>query len=148
MQILEHQCLHLNNLISYKTIVEKKRLNELIKHIKDNVNSLQLYIKDNILFTASPVNDKLNIEVLVPVTGEAHDCENYRVKSIYKLNNAVVIRHEGCLSEIEGTIDCLNQYIKNKNYQSITAPYCRIIRSDNDRDSIIDIYIGLNNNVL
>lgn len=148
MQILEHQCLYLNDLISYKTVIEKKNLHKLIEHIKHNIYNLQLCIKDNIVFTAIPNGDELSVEVLVPVAGKLHDCCKYNIKSVYKLNNAVVIRHEGCISRIYDTIEYLNQYIQSKGYHSITNPYCRIIRNDTDVDMITDIYIGLNSNIL
>lgn len=73
--------------------------------------------------------------------------KNYNIKPIYKLTNAVVIRHEGCFSNLNKTIEELKNYIKKMSYQSITNPYCRVVRKEKN-NMIIDIYIGLNCNIL
>ena len=148
MQILEHQCLYLNNLISFKATIEKNNLQNLINYVYSNICKLHVYMKDNIVFTASSDDNNLNVEVLVPVTGEMKSCENFSIKPVYKLTNAVVIRHEGLFSKLNETIECLKKYIEKKAYQSITSPYCRIIRNDTGNDMIVDIYIGLNSNIL
>lgn len=147
MQILEHQYIHLSNLVSYKKIINKNELLNLIDHVSSNIQNLQLSIKDKILFTTSPIKDKLNVEILIPVSEEIHECNNYNIKPIYKLTNAVVIRHEGCFSNLNKTIEELKNYIKKMSYQSITNPYCRVVRKEKN-NMIIDIYIGLNCNIL
>lgn len=148
MQILENQCLYLRNLISYKTTADYSNLQELINHVYSNVCRLQADIKDNVIFTFNGNQKQLNTEILIPVDRNINECEHYSFKPVYKLNNAVVIRHEGNLSCIPETIVLLENYIIEKAYHKITDPYCRVIRNSSDNDAIVDIYIGLDCNIL
>jgi effector-binding domain-containing protein len=64
--------------------------------------------------------------------------------------NAVKIRHEGLPKDLHISYDLLIDYIKKNGYKPITPAYCMVVRCDNEIPSngIIDIYIGLNSNIL
>ena len=149
MQILEHQSLFLQNLISYKLHLSKENLPFMIKHILKNVDSLGVKISNKILFTEH-FSHYQNMEILIPVNTELKQCEQYEQKAVFKLINAVSIRHEGNFSEIEATKQKLLDYTMQKSYQTITIPYYSIVRLDAEtlNSCIVDIYIGINYNIL
>ena len=149
MQILEHQSLYLNNLISCKMHIQREKTPFMIQHIMDNIGSLNLRPSGKLLFTED-ICEYRNIEILIPVDHDFEPCEQYGKKDVFKLINAVSARHEGAFSETGKTEQRLLDYIQEKSYQMITLPYYRIVRLDEACASscIIDIYIGVNYNIL
>ena len=149
MQILEHQSLYLNNLISYKLHLPRERVPGIIRHILDNLGSLGLQPTGKILFTED-IRQQKNMEILIPVQPDFDPCLQYGKKEIFKLVNAVSARHEGCFAETEKTDQQLLDYIRDRAYQMITRPYYSIVRLDPDDTGscILDIYIGVDCNIL
>lgn len=149
MQIIEHQDIQLNNLISYNTKVKHSDILKLTQYISDNLHVLDLKKNDNIIFAEKDhVNDEMvNVEILIPVKGKIEKCNEYDYKPIFKLNNAVIIRHEGTLENLPQTESILHDFIKEHNFETSTAPYYIVIRNSTkySDDCIIDICIGINN---
>lgn len=153
MQIIEHQDIHLSNLISYSKQIKHSDILKLIRYISDNLHTLDLNQSDRILFTENGQNkedDIVNAEILIPVTGTVVKCNEFQYKPIFRLVNAISIRHEGSLTQLSETENILEDFIRNKKYEPITPPYYVIIRNDGDSsvNCIIDIYIGINYNLL
>jgi effector-binding domain-containing protein len=151
MQFLDNQMLMFSNLLSYKTNVKYKDIPRLLEYIRDNLNVLGISPKNRTIFTLHGENRKqedVEIEVLIPVNGRLNDVQMYNFKTLFKLINAVSVRHEGDFSLIPKTREGLLRYIEQKNYESVTDPYYRIIRLGTGNDCIIDIYIGINSNIL
>ena len=91
-----------------------------------------------------------NMEVLIPVNREPESCPQYENKPVFKLLNAVSARHEGDFADMHRIEDGLRAYVADRDYQVITNPYYSIVRLDLDRSgsAIIDIYLGINSNIL
>lgn len=89
-------------------------------------------------------------EVLIPLQSPIENNENYQLKKYFRLIHAVKIRHEGSIKTLSDTENFLNEYIKMNSFQPITNFYYVIIRNDpkNTNDNIIDIYVGINYNIL
>lgn len=145
MQIVEHRSLFFCNLISYKTHIEREKLPELAAHIKQNICRLGVKAADNMIFTLNN-SEFRNVELLIPVNETLQSCNEYSFKPVFRLINAVCIRHEGTFNDIEETLRSLFEYIRMRAYEPITAPYYSIIRLDTE--CIIDIYVGTNYNIL
>ncbi|HPY83538.1 hypothetical protein [Ruminococcus sp. XPD3002] len=145
MQIVEHRSLFFCNLISYKTHLEREKLPEFAEHVKRNISRLGVEASDNMLFTVKS-GEFRNIEVLIPISEELKSCNEYSFKPVFRLINAVCIRHEGTFGSIEETLGTLFDYINSRAYEPITAPYYSIVRLGTE--CIIDIYVGTNYNIL
>ncbi|MBR6967483.1 MAG: hypothetical protein IKH78_03025 [Ruminococcus sp.] len=151
MQFLDKQILMFKDLLSYKTNIKYKDIPKLLKYIRENLNVLGISPNNRTLFTLHGEDreqEDVEIEVLIPVNGRLSDVQMYDFKALFKLMNAVSVRHEGDFSLIPNTREGLLKYIEQKKYESVTAPYYRIIRLGTDNDCIIDIYIGINSNIL
>lgn len=151
MQIIENQSLILHNLLSYKTELRLKDIPEFIKHMRDSLSVLNIRSNNKFIFRITDdvsSEKKISAEILIPIDGEFTAGDEYTLKPVFKLINAVSLRHEGEISFITDSRDILQKYISNNSYEAITCPYYRIIRSDNEHDCIIDIYIGINGNTL
>lgn len=147
MQIIEHQNIQLSNLLSYNTKVKHSDILKLTKYISDNLHVLDLTKNDNIIFAEKEhENDEMvDVEILVPVKGKVEECSEYDYKPIFKLSNAVIIRHEGSLKDLPITESLLNDFIKEHDFQPSAGPYYIVVRngSNDSDDCIIDICIGI-----
>lgn len=147
MQIIEHQNIQLNNLISYSTKVKHSDILKLTQYISDNLHVLDLKKNDNIIFAekAHDNEETVNVEILIPVQGEIQKCNEYSYKPIFKLSNAVVIRHEGNLSDLSQTEALLQDFIREHDFKTSAGPYYVVIRNgdQNSNNCIIDICIGI-----
>ncbi len=153
LQIIKNQTILANNLISYVTKVKKSDIIKLIRHISQNLQALNLKIGKKIIFNIKSEFDNGSdqiIEVLIPVKGKVPESNEFQYKPVFRLINAITIRHEGSLNDIEKTEKCLKDFIKENNYEPITDSYFIVVRegSENAMDCIIDIYIGVNYNSL
>ena len=151
MQIIEKQTLSYRNLVSYKTKTRIKDIPQLLRYIRENLHNLGLASVGRTLFT---INNKdvpeevFDVNILIPVEGEFTSCKEYVHKPVFKLINAVTIRHEGNISGIAYTLETLREHISRKAYETVTIPYYSVVRVDETGDSIIDIYVGINYNIL
>lgn len=153
MQILENQSLYSENLISYICKIDKNTMLDLASHVYNNVSFLAQIKGEKKIVTINNIDDPDNMvecEVLIPLQSPIENNENYQLKKYFRLIHAVKIRHEGSIKTLSDTENFLNEYIKMNSFQPITNFYYVIIRNDpkNTNDNIIDIYVGINYNIL
>ena len=94
----------------------------------------------------------LDVEILIPLDKEISVSAPYMIKPVFRLRNAVKIRHKGNPALMQNTANELMEYIKNKGLMPITAGYNVTVQeptSPTDVDSlIVDIYVGVSDNIL
>lgn len=152
MYFVEKQQLWYDNLLSYRTRVEETALLSLIKHIETNIDALNLEQKGSIVFVIDErieTGDKtiLGVELLVPVNKVFESSNRYVYKSCFKLENAVMSKFNGKISELKSFAEKLCDYVKSKNMKKITDVYY-LVRNIYDDDCIIDLYLGTSGNIL
>lgn len=145
MQILEHQSIFLQNLISYKLHMQCTKIPLMLRYITENIESLGVRLSGRILFSEDHSQHR-NIEILIPVDREITPCEQYENLPAFILPDALSARHEGRISEMKKTEQKLLDFAKAKAYRILTPPYFHIVRMDanNPEYCILDIYIGVN----
>jgi len=151
LQIIQHQNILAQNLISYKTNVKKDNILQLINYIINNLNAINTEIKNKVIYTIkSEKNEYQDVEILIPVKDKISISSGWQYKSIFKMYNAVRIRHEGNFNDIEKTKQYILKYIDENDLTPVTSPYYVVIRNENNftTECIIDIYIGINCNSL
>ncbi len=150
MQIIQNQFLCCNNLLSYKTRVSENRMFELFEHMEKSAEILNMEVTGDVIFTVNGSvkcgNRKiLDIEALLPVASEFESNEHYVFKPKLRIENALKTR---C------TIDCYNIdrikeeviiYMIQNQLDAVTNFYY-VVRNKSQR--IVDIYIGLNGNIV
>ena len=155
MHIFKDQILQYENVLSYRTKIQISDVNKMIGFIQRNTDALDLKICGNI---AATVHEKKNIsgmemsdiEFLIPVNKKISESFAFKFKPVFKLVNAVKIRHEGSMKEIEHSEHILDEYILQNSMQPVTQIYYLFIQSteyDNE-DNIVDIYKGISENIL
>lgn len=155
MLFLEQQHLELENVLSYRTRVDINRLSGILRYAEKNADALGLNVTGNILFT---INEKISdcnkcivgIEMLIPVNKKFESCEQYIFKPVFKLVNAVSVRHCGLYSEIDSVSTSLEDFLKRKNLKPISNIYYMAVRNNEEHplSSILDAFVSVNENLL
>lgn len=150
MQILKNQMIARNNLIVCKRKMSHEDIFSFIRYASENIRALDLEINDKIMFTTVNSDDGEMIKVMIPVSGQVRSCGEFEYQPMFKLVNAVAIRHEGGFAVIGSTEKKLTEYIAENHFEPITSPYYVVVRNDTSNldNNIIDIYIGINYNIL
>lgn len=148
MQIIKNQSIAAYNLLHYKSNIKKSDILKLIRFMLDNIHVLNLETNGNAIFSLKNAgNEQVTFEVLIPVQGEVDNCQQFGYQPSFQLNNAVLIRHEGRLSDLDKTTKKLKEYLKTNNYTSQNGPYYIMIQEKDDNSNcIIDIYIDVKYN--
>lgn len=155
MHIFKDQILQYENVLSYRTKIQISDVNKMIGFIQRNTDALDLKICGNI---AATVHEKKNIsgmemsdiEFLIPINKKISESSAFKFKPVFKLVNAVKIRHEGSMKEIERSEHILDEYILQNSMQPVTQIYYLFIQSTeyDNGDNIVDIYKGISENIL
>ncbi len=94
----------------------------------------------------------LDMEILIPLDKEITVLGEYTLKPVFHIVNALYARHEGNPSIIQNTYNEMLAYINQNKLQQITAGYNVQIKDMlpgmSPDDMIIDVYIGMNPNIL
>lgn len=155
MHIFKDQILQYENVLSYRTKIQISDVNKMIGFIQRNTDALDLKICGNIAVT---VYEKENIsgvemsdiEFLIPVNKKISESFAFKFKPVFKLVNAVKIRHEGSMKQIERAEHTLDEYITQNAMQPVTPVYYLFIQCTeyNNEDNIVDLYKGISENIL
>ena len=150
MQILKHQMISRNNIIVCKRKMSHEDIFRFIRHASENIRALDLEISDKVMFTTVSSEEGEMTKVMIPVSGQVRSCGEFEYQPMFKLVNAVAIRHEGDFEVIGSTEKKLTEYIAENHFEPITSPYYVVVRNDagGPDNNIIDIYIGVNYNIL
>lgn len=157
MGVKENQELLLQNVLSFRGKVTQRQMQEEMMKIGQVLQNLGAQ-KNGPITTATYTveqagNEQLmDIEILVPLDRQVNLPNEYNLKPIIKIVNALSIRHEGHPGKLQETIDELNEYIIEHAKQVITPTYnvtVKDVERQEDLDQmIIDIYVGINSNIL
>lgn len=94
----------------------------------------------------------LDMEILIPLDKEIAVAGEYTLKPVLHIVNALYARHEGNPSTLQNTYNKMLAYINQNRLQQITAGYNVQIKDMltgmSPDDMIIDVYIGMNPNIL
>lgn len=155
--ISENSTLEMDNVISYRGKITQQQtaqiMDELGQIIKEN------NAKKNgpaVTATYAIENDGMqsimDIEILVPLSRKINVPSNYTFKPVFRLKNAVKIRHQGNPKMLQNSADELMEYISVKRFMPVTAGYYVTIREPVNKNDvqglIVDMYVGVTENIL
>lgn len=157
MNITENCKFEMENVISFRGKVTQQQMSQVVKEMEQIIseNSAE---KNGYSVTATfsienngsqPIMD---IEVLIPLNKEIRVPSDYKFKPIFRLNNAVKIRHQGNPAMLQNSANELMKYIADHKLTPITTGYNVTVQeptNPNDIDSlIVDMYVGVSDNIL
>ena len=156
-EITENVALEMTNVLSYRNKSTQKQLVMVSKEIEEllkNNNAKKVGANVSVTFAidTTGLEPMLDVEILIPIDKTIFVSAPYTIKPVFRLRNAVKIRHKGNPALLQNTANELMEYIKNKGLIPITAGYnvtIQEISSPTDVDSlIVDIYVGVSDNIL
>lgn len=152
MNIITKQQLMLDNLLSYKTRVEKHRLPELIRFAAENIDAMDLRKCGDTIFSiqeeiSEPGISIVDVELLIPVDRSFGSSVRYVFKPVFRLENAVLMKYCGTFSGLSDAKAELAEYLARSGFQPLTKAYC-VVRNQSGENCVLDIMIGINGNSL
>lgn len=114
----------------------------------DNIHVLNLETSGNVIFSLkNSGSEQVCFEILIPVHGKVENCQQFEYRSSFELSNAVLLRHEGRIEDLDKTTKKLKEFVRSNNYTCQNGPYYIMVqRDDNDDNCIIDVYIDVKYN--
>lgn len=151
IEIKENQELKLNNLISYRGRIRQSELESIGKDIDLKINEKGAKrVSYPIMATYGVDGEYIDIEILIPIDKVIEDIDNYIFKQEIKIVNAVMMTYKGNPLGMQNAFNELNQYIEKEKLQPITVGYnvTQYINPINTEDTVSNIYVGINPNIL
>jgi effector-binding domain-containing protein len=155
--ILENQELMLNNLISLRKKMTQQEMTQELQKIgqiikENNATKCGPIITSTFAIEQGYMGQVMDIEILIPVDKELSLGNSLNFKKQFCLINALKISHIGNPSLLQNTYNELNKYINDNNLQTITSAYAVTVKDIADiskiDEAIVDIYIGINPNIV
>lgn len=156
-EITENTILEMTNVLSFRGKVTHQQLNEKAQEM-DKLIQLNNAQKNGASVSATFAIDTsgsvplIDIELLMPLDRSFAVSEPYKFKPVFRLKNAVKIRHEGSPVTLQNTANELMEYISAHGLTPATAGYNVTVKGPENQaeinDMVIDIYIGVNDNIL
>lgn len=144
------QTYEISNLVS---LSNKYIVNEFQTALFGLVNNYKDYAPNNgecIITTTKSIEEinseqVIDVEILLPVSYRIPVEEPYIFKKNIKITNALYTKVEDVI-KIQEALNEVNQYIIDNTLQPITSAY--LVQTKQDNKTFIEIYVGLNPNIL
>lgn len=155
-EISEGNILELRNLISYRNKITQQQMAAIMNEMNEIISSNGAVKTGNPISTTFSVENNLSqpmmdIEILIPLNKTIPVPSGYSFKPIFRLNNAVKVRHTGNPATLQQSADELMKYISEKKLMPITSGY-NVNLNEESKDDIenfsMDIYVGVCDNIL
>ena len=149
--------LRIENVLSLRKKVVQNELNtemgKIVKFLSDNsLRKVGPIITATFAVEAVNGQPLLDMEILVPIDKNIEASGEYHFKKLFHLVNAVYAQHTGNPATLQITYDQMVAYINKNKLQQITAGYnvnVKELQPGMSLDEmIVDVYIGVNPNVL
>lgn len=156
-EITENVSLEMTNVLTYRGKVTQQQMTVIAKEMNDIITANKAKkIMSGVSATYEIINSGtdavMDVEIMYPLDKHINVAAPYKIKPIFRLKNAVKIRHEGNPALLQEAGNKLMNYISNKGLMPITVGYNVTVHeptSPMDIDNlIVDIYIGVCDNIL
>jgi effector-binding domain-containing protein len=157
MTITENNTLEMKNVVSFRGKVTQQKMEDVMRNFENLIHENKACKTGPTVTATYAVENEfgqsvMDIEVLIPLDKKIATYSDFKFKPLFRLNNAVKIRHEGNPAMLQNSANELMQYINSHDLMPITAGYNVTVRepaSQNDVDNmIVDMYVGVCDNIL
>lgn len=150
MKIDLNQTYNMNNFISRSGRFTTSEFQQAVSNLLNNYKEYAINKGDYLITTTKSIeiinNEQiLDVEILLPVLEHISVLEPYIYKEHIHITNALYTIVSD-LTKLTDTINEVNQYISENRLQAITHPY--LVQTKQNNDIQIEIYIGLNPNII
>ena len=151
LEIKENQELNVANVLSYKGKVKQAELENVGKEMESYIQNVGAKRVGNpIVATYAIEGATVDVELLMPIDMIINSKDKFVFKNQIKIVNAVVAAYKGHPIGLQDTSNQLNQYIMEHKLQPVTVGYNVTKKTDmlNPENTEIDVYVGINPNIL
>ena len=153
MQIVQYQMLDMQNVVCCETDINSSDDRSIAQKVQELTREFGANERKKSMFVLKRNQERAAIEAILFPVGLPHSNadDRYKFKEKLHLESALKIRHEGDWDMLENTIQCLDQFIEKRDLTRITTYYCSVLtglEDDELRDVIVDVYVGLSQNIL
>lgn len=156
-EIIENASLEMENVLSFRGKVTQQQMVQITKEMQSLIESNNAHktlsgVSATFAIDNSSAAPMMDIEIMFPLDKSITVSSPYVLKPVFRLRNAVKIRHTGNPALMQNTANELMAYISSKGLMPITAGYNVTVKepaNPTDIDSlIIDMYVGVSDNIL
>lgn len=156
-EIVENVTLEMTNVLTYRGKVTQQQMMIIAKEMNDiiienNANRTINSVSATYEIMGKGKDAVMDMEIMLPLDRHIDVHAPYKIKPIFRLKNAVKIRHEGNPALLQESVNKLMQYVYDRGLTPITPGYNVTIqepKSPEDIESlIVDLYIGVCENIL
>lgn len=149
MNILENQVLEIENLISFRGKISNFEMNAMSAEMKNEIEKFGAVIIGEPITATFEVNTQgLDVEILLPINKKIECNGRFVYKEKLKIINAVKASYIGNASGLDDACNILNEYIREKRLRPITVGYNVLRDMSNINEIKVDIYVGIDPNIL
>lgn len=150
MDILQDQSFEISNLVTqsgrFSVADFQKAMMGMVNAYKDfSVDNGEYMITTTKSLEVINGEQIMDVEFLLPVSYRIPVEEQYTFKNKLKLANALYAKVTD-ITQLQDTLNMVNQYILDNKLQPITSAY--LVQTKQDNKPCIEVYIGINPNIL
>lgn len=156
-EIIENASLEMENVLSYRGKVTQQQMVQITKEMQSIIDSNNAHktlpgVSATFAIDSTSSVPMMEVEIMYPLDKPITVSAPYVFKPVFRLRNAVKVRHIGNPTLMQNTANELMAYINNKGLMPITAGYNVTVQEPStptDIDSlIVEMYIGVSDNIL
>lgn len=156
-EITENATLEMTNVLSYRRRSTQRELSQVSRDIEEvlrcsGAKRSGSSVSSTHAVDTSGAEPMLDMEILIPIDKEISVSSPFAIKPVFRLRNAVKIRHKGSPALLQNTAKELMDYISDRGLTPITPGYNVTVQepaAPTDVDNlVVDIYVGISDNIL
>ena len=153
MQVLEYQMLDVRNLLCCTTKFDPDAITGTLLEINELLKNNDISKNDATIYLSFKNKEDLAITMYLSLKKKITDIKDtFWLKERLFLIQAVRARHEGELYNLRDSFFKIMQYLNTRQLSPITPFCCKVLAGlenpEDTRDMILDIYVGVNGNIL
>jgi hypothetical protein len=150
MEIMLQKNFEISNLVLLSGRFSPNEFQEAVKNIVSSHKNYAVNNGEYIITTTKSIEvvngeQILDVEVLLPVLNNLPIEPPFKYKESIKITNALYTEVENIM-ELQDAMNEVNRYIVNNQLQPITTAY--LVQKNKDKKPNVEIYIGLNPNIV
>lgn len=150
-KIFTNQILEVHNLLSFRGKVKQSEFGDLSKDMEKKILAAGANkIGNPICATYGIEQEYIDVDALIPIDKKMESISKYTFRETIKIVNAIKLEYKGNPIGLKNACDELTQYMQKHNLQPITVGYkvTKFVDSKKIEETEIDVYVGINPNIL
>lgn len=156
-EIKENVSLEMENVLSYRGKVTQQQMVQITQEMQNLIESNGAHKTLHGVSATYGIENTgsapmMEVEIMYPLDKPIAVSAPYVLKPVFRLRNAVKIRHTGNPALMQNAANELMVYIKDRGLMPITAGYNVTVQeptSPTDIENlIVDMYVGVSDNIL